>query len=65
MDKVTITHDAVTLKVVLHALEHMGLQVQATANEINRQVAEALKAEAAKAEPPTPAPDAEAEATLA
>ena len=43
----------------------MGLQVQATANEINRQVAEALKAEAAKAEPPTPAPDAEAEATLA
>ena len=53
MDKVTITHDAVTLKVVLHALEHMGLQVQATANEINRQVNEAIAADlAAKAPPP-------------
>jgi predicted transcriptional regulator YheO len=58
MDKVTITHDAVTLKVVLHALEHMGLQVQATANEINRQVNEAIAAEAAARIPPPAEPPA-------
>ena len=54
--KVSVEMDAATLKVVQHALEHMALQVQATTNEINRQVNEAIAADLKKSTAPPDEP---------